>query len=52
MRRIQIEIPALHLAPHANLDEAACPAWILPFPSIPQAALIQVHDRYSAHSIT
>ena len=52
MGRMQIEIPSLDSAPNSDLDEAARSTWILPFPAIPQAAFVQVHDRYAAHSIT
>jgi hypothetical protein len=49
---MEVEVPSLHLAPASDLNEPARPTWILPLPAVPQAALVQVHDRDAAHSIT
>ena len=49
---MKIKIPTLHPAPHPDFDQAAGPTWILSLPAISQAALVEVHDRYPAHSIT
>lgn len=47
-----MKVPSLYPAPHADLDETAGSTWILSFPAVPQTALVQVHDRDAAHSIT
>jgi hypothetical protein len=47
-----VEVPALNAGARSRFDEPAIPAWILAFPTIPQAALIQMYDGDAAHSMT